>query len=140
MMFLLRVAFCLALVSLFLPASQAVPTASEAQIAPAEAFVAANAAFADMRQFCSRQADACAVGSRAALAVGQKAQAAAKMAFDYLSSQVGQDASGAATPSRPFFPNAATAERARNTLTEADRALPWRGQHARPAVFAKDAS
>ena len=141
MMFLLRVAVCLALVALFLPGSQTVPAANEAQIGPGEAFIAANAAFADMRQFCSRQADACAVGSRAALVLGQKAQATAKMAFEYLSSQIGQEANGApAAASRAPSPNTTAAERARNTLTEADRALPWRGQHARPALLAKDAS
>lgn len=136
MMFLLRIAFCLALVCFFFPATQAETSGNEAEIAPAQAFVAAGAAFSDMRQFCTRQPEACAAGSRAALALGQKAQAVAKTAFDFLSTRIGADAAGNAAPlgnGRFAQPNAA--ERSRSTLTEDDRALPWRGAAGRRSAL-----
>lgn len=136
MMFLLRVAFCLTLVALFLPTSSAESEPGETQINPAQAFGAASAAFADMRQFCVRQADACSVGSQAAAVVGQKAQAAAKLAYEFLSAQIGADGHPAAH-GKGEATAAVNSEKARNTLTEADRALPWRGQPARPALLAR---
>lgn len=134
-MFLLRVGFCLGLIAFFLPASHGEPAADEAQVRPAEAFVAASAAFSDMRQFCSRQPDACSVGSQAAAVVGQKAQAAAKIAYEFLAAQIGTDPSSPAQGNAGLWATAA-GEKARNTLTEADRALPWRGQPPRPALLA----
>ena len=42
-----------------------------------------------MSQFCERQPDACEVGSQAAVAIGQRAQAGAKMLYEFLNEQLG---------------------------------------------------
>src|SRR5271169_1110414 len=66
MFFLLRMTFWLGLVLILLPSgsSQQVP-ASEV-VGASDAISAASATMGDMRQFCTRQPDACMVGSHVA--------------------------------------------------------------------------
>ena len=87
MFFLLRMAFWLSVVLVLLPSggSKQAATAPSAEIGAADAVSAATKTIGDMRHFCTRQPDACAVGSQAAVAFGQRAQAGAKMVYDLIS-------------------------------------------------------
>src|SRR5271154_6368633 len=84
MFFLLRMTFWLGLVLILLPSgsSQQAPPASE--VGATDAISAASATVGDLRQFCSRQPDACTVGSHVATQLGYKAQAGAKMLYEFL--------------------------------------------------------
>src|SRR5262249_22114085 len=48
-------------------------------------------AVADFGHFCDRQQEACVVGSRTAVTLGQRAQAGAKMLYEYLSQRLGSN-------------------------------------------------
>jgi Family of unknown function (DUF5330) len=122
MRFLLRAAFWLSVVVLLLPASPSTPAASGPSAAAA--MLAANAAVADMRHFCSRQPDACAVGSQALNQFGHKAQTGAKLLYDFLTDKLGADANPGSTATRAAAPPAKTSQ---NTLSPADLAPAWRG-------------
>jgi hypothetical protein len=82
MFFLLRVAFWLTVVLALLPSGGAQQSA-EAKVGPTDAVVAAGAAVSDMSNFCDRQPDACVVGAQTAVAIGQRAQAGAKMIYEF---------------------------------------------------------
>jgi hypothetical protein len=84
MFFLLRVAFWLTVVLVLLPSGGSQPSA-KSNIGATEAMMAAGAAMSDMSGFCDRQPNACAVGGQAAAALGQRAQAGAKMVYDFIS-------------------------------------------------------
>ena len=83
MFFLLRVAFWLTIVLALLPSGGAQQSA-EAKVGPTDAVVAAGAAVSDMSNFCDRQPGACVVGAQTAVAIGQRAQAGAKMVYDFI--------------------------------------------------------
>ena len=83
MFFLLRVAFWLTIVLALLPSGGAQQSA-QAKVGPTEAVVAAGAAVSDMSSFCDRQPEACVVGAQAAVAIGQRAQAGAKMVYEFI--------------------------------------------------------
>ncbi len=127
MKFLLKLAFWLTIVVLLLPSDRAERGAVAPQIGTGDAIGAANAAVSDMRQFCVRQPDACAVGSQALVHFGHKAQGGAKMLYDFLNEKLGHEqaqnngASSAASARKP----------SQNTLTPTDLALPWRGPQPR---------
>ena len=125
-MFLLRAAFWLTVVAVLLPTGRSSPTPPASQVGAVEAVSAAGAAVSDMSQFCTRQPNACVVGSQAAVAVGQRAQAGAKMLFDLITDHLGSENREAAvkTPDRPAG-NAKVPTL--NTLTPADMAPAWRG-------------
>src|SRR6516225_3370520 len=83
MFFLLRMTFWLGLVLILLPSgSSHEPQGS--QVAASDAISAASATVGDLRQFCMRQPDACTVGSHVATELGYKAQAGAKMLYEFL--------------------------------------------------------
>ena len=84
MFFLLRVAFWLTIVLVLLPSGGSQPNA-KSNVGATDAIVAASAAISDMGNFCARQPSACVVGAQAAAALGQRAQAGAKMVYDFLS-------------------------------------------------------
>src|SRR5689334_4601145 len=100
MKFLIKAAFWLSIVVLLLPSGEKRENAAQAgaaattQVSATEAVSAASAAMSDMRHFCSRQPDACAVGSQAAVALGQKAQAGAKMLYEFLNDRLGPNETG----------------------------------------------
>lgn len=134
MMFLLRAAFWLSVVVVLLP-SGSQPATSGQQVGAADAMSAATAAVSDMRQFCGRQPEACTVGSQAAVAFGQKAQAGAKMLYEFLSEKLGPTETGSITP--VSLKKADTAARSQNTLLPTDMTPPWRGPERQTEARAK---
>jgi hypothetical protein len=116
MFFLLRMAFWLGVVCVLLPSGgddKAAP-----RIDAASAVFAAGAAVSDMRGFCDRQPQACVVGGKVAVVIGQKAEAGARTLFDMVSAQLtdqGADKSGA-----KVIPASTS-----GTLTSADLAPNW---------------
>src|SRR5262245_8399340 len=83
MRFLFRLAFWLGLVLVLLP-SVGSNTMPKTDVGATDAVSAARAAIADLRQFCERQPEACNIGSQAAVAIGHRAQAGAKMLYEFL--------------------------------------------------------
>src|SRR5208283_5662445 len=135
MFFLLRMAFWLGLVLVLLPSGSVQPNASRTEVGASEALSAASATVGDLRGFCTRQPDACTVGSQVATAIGYKAQAGAKMLYDFLSEALapretgslprnaGQHGGVAKTALDKSSPDRAS----QNTLTPGDLAPAWRG-------------
>ncbi len=128
MRFLLRAAFWLSVVVLLLPGAPSQRAAQGPQVGAGEAVSAASAAVSDMRQFCSRQPEACAVGSQALVQFGHKAEAGAKMLYEFLNERFGSDRTGTvASAARP----------SQSTLTPADLAPAWRGPPPRREAEAR---
>jgi len=127
MRFLLKTAFWLTVVVMLLPANEKRPPS---QVGATEAVSAATATMSDMRQFCSRQPDACAVGSQAATTFGQKAQAGAKMLYEFLSDRTAPNETGSVAGKPADRPGHA-AQPSQHTLTPADIAPTWRGPEPR---------
>ena len=127
MFFLLRMAFWMSVVLVLLPSggSQRTATAPSPELGAMDTLSAASATVSDMGRFCSRQPDACAIGSQAAIAFGQRAQAGAKMVYDFINERPAPRETGSVTtkPTRP----AAPAAKAQDTLTAADLVPAWRG-------------
>ena len=126
MRFLIKLAFWMTLVLVLLPSGGSRP-APKVNVSAGEAISAAGAAVSDMKQFCGRQSDACVVGSQVAAALGQRAQAGAKMLYEFLNDHVGQNDTGAtvnpagkAVPLPPPRPS-------QHTLAPGDLAPTWRG-------------
>ncbi len=115
MWFVLRMTFWLGVVLVLLPngGSQTVP---KSQVSASEAFSAAEGAVTDIEHFCERQQEACVVGSRTAVTLGQRAQAGAKMLYEFLSKRVGSD------QSKPVQTRSS-----QYTLRPTDVVSPWRG-------------
>jgi hypothetical protein len=130
MFFLIRVGFWLSLVALLLPTG---PSSSDkgAAIAPGEALSAAAAAVSDMSQFCTRQPEACTVGSQAAQALGEKMQASAKMVSEFFTEKLKEHADEEAKKSAPGATSSGPASQ--NTLTVDDRTPGFRGPQPRAA-------
>ena len=124
MWFILRMTFWLGVVLVLLPngGSQPVP---KSQLSASEAFSAAKGAVSDTQHFCERQQEACVVGSRTAVTLGQRAQAGAKMLYEFLSERFGSNESRPArtTDSVPVPP----ARPSQQTLRPVDLVPPWRG-------------
>lgn len=138
-MFLLRAAFWLTVVAVLLPTGRSQTTAPASQVGAVEAVSAAGAAVSDMSQFCTRQPSACAVGSQAATAVGQRAQAGAKMMYEFLTDRLGSNDGAAPAPKTPDRPAAATAKPSpsQHTLTPTDIAPAYRGPEPRKEAHAR---
>jgi len=90
MFFLLRVAFWLTIVLALLPSGGGIQQSAQAKVGAADAVVAASAAVSDMSGFCERQPEACTVGAQTAAAIGQRAQAGARMVYGFLSDHAAQ--------------------------------------------------
>lgn len=129
MMFLLRVAFWLSVVIILIPGGSPQPKAGP-QVQAADTISAASAAVADMRQFCVRQPEACTIGSHAATTFGYKAQAGAKMLYEFLNDKLAPAETGS-IPAGGVKKTAATA-RSQDTLRSTDLAPGWRGPVPRP--------
>jgi hypothetical protein len=133
MFFLLRMTFWVSVVLVLLPSGgsqqQRTASAPNSELGTVETLSAASATVSDMRRFCSRQPEACAVGSQAAAAIGQRAQAGAKMVYDFISERAAPHETGSVTtrPTRQAASQAAPAARSQDTLTAADLAPAWRG-------------
>lgn len=126
MMFLFRVAFWLsvAIVLLPTPSSQQAP---ESKVGATQAVGAASAAVSDMRAFCTRQPDACEVGSQALTAFGYKAQASAKWVYEFLSAKLSSDRTGSVAEPVKAAPAAVDVAPSQHTLTPTDVTPAWRG-------------
>jgi hypothetical protein len=126
MMFLLRTAFWLAVMLALLPSfapKAAAPAATGMEAT--EAVTAASETLGDVFQFCSRQPNACAAGVHLASAIGQRAQAGAKMLYGMVGEKLAKS-EGAAEESASA--NASDVKVSQNTLTAADLVPAWRGQ------------
>ena len=124
MFFLIRAAFWLSIVIVLLPTPESAKV-PEAGIGAAQAVTAASATVSDMSQFCTRQPEACQVGSQALTYFGHKAQASAKWVYEKFTSKTEQPAAA---------PAKALAESdSQNTLTQADTTPAWRGAQQRQA-------
>jgi len=123
--FLLKAAFWLTIVVLFLPAGENAKSPAP-QVGASEAIAAAGAAVADARQFCSRQPDVCVVGAQAASVLGQKAQNGAKMLYEFLSDRLAPNETGSISAD-----GADRTQPSQNTLTPADLTPVWRGPEPR---------
>lgn len=127
MRFLLRMAFWLTVILVLLPSGGS-QTARTVNVSTLEAMSAAKATVTDLRAFCERQPDACSIGSQAAGAIGHRAQAGAKMLYEYLNEHLGPNDTDAvvnaeaekAAPLRSGRPS-------QHTLSPADVAPAWRG-------------
>lgn len=131
MRFLLRMAFWLTVVLALLPSGGSQPTAN-LNVSAIDAMSAATATVTDMRSFCERQPDACTVGSQAAVAIGQRAQAGAKMLYEYLGEHLGsRDGRATATTVAGKAVPLPAPRPSQHTLSPADLTPTWRGQQPR---------
>ena len=123
MRFLLRMAFWLTVILALLPSGGSQPT-PKLTVSAVDAMLAAKATVTDMGSFCERQPDACTVGSQAAVAIGHRAQAGAKMLYEYFNEHVGSHDGAPVNAGKPVpLP---TARPAQHTLSPADLAPAWR--------------
>jgi hypothetical protein len=122
-----------------LPSGSAQHVAQSGDVGTSGAISAASATVQDMRGFCTRQPDACTVGSQVAVSLGYRAQAGAKMLYEFLTEALAPKETGAlphgaaprgsvakvepvkSSPSSPSSPSS------QNTLTPADLAPAWHG-------------
>ncbi len=132
MFFLLRAAFWLTLVLALLPSGGAQPVQGP-QVSAIDAVAAAGTAVSDMSNFCDRQAEACVVGAQAAVAIGQRAQAGARMVYEFINdrmatSETGSvpDVKGASTRNTEAKVLPAAMSDSQNTLKPADLEPNWR--------------
>jgi hypothetical protein len=133
MRLLLRMAFWLSVILLLLPSSGGSQRA--ANVSATDALSAAKAIMADLRSFCERQREACAIGSLVVVAIGHRAQAGAKMIYDYLTDRFGPaetDAMGSVSNARSMPQSASGASN--DTLLPADRVPNWRAPQARSGL------
>ena len=131
MRFLLRMALWLTVILALLPRSGSQPT-PKVNVSAIDAMSAAAATVTDVRSFCERQPDACTVGSQAAVAIGQRAQAGAKMVYKYLNEQFGShDAAPAEIATTGNAVPVPAARPSQQTLSPADLAPIWRGPQPR---------
>ena len=100
MFFLLRMAFWLTVVLALLPTGSSQPSAKGSQVDAGDAVVAAGAAVSDLSNFCDRQAEACVVGAQTALAIGQRAQAGAKMVYEFINERMAKSSTGSVPESK----------------------------------------
>jgi hypothetical protein len=132
MFFLLRTAFWLGVVLVLLPTfaggESSPPASAQSQMSTSGAVSAASATVADLAHFCERQPGACVVGAQAAAVVGEKAQAGAKILYDYLSDRANPKTGSVSAATQPAKPALArkTTDAGRDTLTPTDRAPAYR--------------
>jgi len=132
MMFLLRTVFwmsvALALLPSFVPAST-VPV----DVGAADAMTAASATVSDLSGFCERRPDACAAGAQFATVFARRAEAGAKILYDFVGDKVAKtersvtNASASAGSAPVEAPGSEAVKPSQHTLTATDMAPPWRG-------------
>ena len=137
MFFLLRIAFWLTIVLALLPTGSAQNNA-QAKVGATDAVAAAGAAVSDMSNFCDRQREACEVGAQTAVAIGTRAQAGARMVFDFINDRAsrGGNELGAHTESHAATKVAAVRNipilrGSQSTLQPADTEPAWQGPPVR---------
>jgi hypothetical protein len=104
MFFLLRIGFWLTVVLVLLPMGSSQPVAPSSQVGAADAVVAAGAAVSDVSGFCDRQPEACTVGANAAVAIGHRAQAGAKMVYGFINDRMTGSETEAPAPGQSSDP------------------------------------
>ncbi|MGA8801434.1 MAG: DUF5330 domain-containing protein, partial [Pseudolabrys sp.] len=109
----------LGIVLILLPSvgSQSVP---KSQVSASEALRAAKVVATDIQHFCERQREACVVGSQTTVTLGQRAQAGAKMLYEFMSEQLDLK------EPRPASTMKAVPTTPAQTLRPADLVPPWR--------------
>ena len=118
MFFLLRMTFWLGVVCVLLPGGG--DNKAGPKIDTADAVSAAGAAVSDMRGFCERQPQACVVGGKVAVAIGQKAEAGARTLYEIVSTKLNdKEPAASADPQKPIKASAS------GTLTSADLKPGW---------------
>ena len=134
MFFLLRIAFWLSIVLILLPSGSKQSVQPPSNVDASEAISAASATVADMRGFCTRQPDACSVGSQVAVSLGYRAQAGAKMLYEFLTEKLARHDASPVVHTGSITKTAqdkSSQDRApQNTLIPADLTTPWRGPQA----------
>src|SRR5580704_12842587 len=129
MFFLLRIAFWLGVVLILLPGAPQHDTSTD-EVGTADAISAASATVHDLKGFCTREPDACTVGSEFATSMGYRAQAGAKMLYDFLTEALASHETTSHTdePIKSALNKPSAQPRgSQNTLTPGDLAPPWRG-------------
>jgi len=124
MFFLLRMAFWLGVVCVLLPSGGSRSNAPNASINPTEAVTMASAAVSDMRGFCARQPNACAVGGKVATALGHRAEAGARTLYHFISARLADTMASkpaGKTAAKPVQVSASD----RGTLTASDMQPAW---------------
>jgi hypothetical protein len=129
MRFLIRIAFWMSIVLILLPSAGSQAPAPGPQVSATEAVSAATAAVSDVRQFCTRQPDVCTVGGQAAVALGHRAQAGAKMLYEFLHDRLGPDETGSVGKPAPVARTPS-----KDTLKPSDLAPAWRGPEPQTAA------
>ena len=130
MRFLLRMAFWLTVILALLPSGGSQPT-PKVNVSAIDAMSAAKATVTDVQSFCDRQRDACTLGSQAAVAIGQRAQAGAKMVYEYLNQHLGSHGAGAADGASAEAAPLPLARPSQHTLSPNDLAPAWHPPPAR---------
>jgi len=125
MFFLLRMAFWLGLVLVLLPREKTPESNKMPQIGASDAVSAATAAVSDMSQFCKRQPAACEVGGQAATVIGQRATEGARKLYQIITDKKAPDHTGSIALAGEG--DLAASEAPRDTLSQDDLALEWRG-------------
>ncbi len=130
MMFLLRMTFWLGLVLILLPIGGS-KDSPKANVSATDAVTAALGTVSDLREFCARQPDACVFGSQAAAAIGARAQANAKLLYEFMTERMAANGTapagtGSTTGKAADVPLPA-ARPPNDTLSPADLRLNWRG-------------
>ncbi len=115
-------AFWLGVVCVLLPSGGTKSTSPDAQIDATQAVTLAGAAVSDMRGFCDRQPNACAVGGKVAVALGHKAEAGARTLYEFITAKLGEKSAPAEKAAAKLVPASATGQ---GTLTPADMAPSW---------------
>ena len=121
MFFLLRMAFWLGVVCVLLP-SGTKSTSQDANIDATQAVTLASAAVSDVRGFCDRQPDACAVGGKVAVAIGYKAEAGARTIYDFITTKLNENSGSKDKPAAKTVPASAPGQ---GTLTANDMQPAW---------------
>jgi len=130
MLLLLRLAFWLGLVLVLLPSGGGQHGAPNSDIRATDAISAASATVHDLRGFCAREPNACSVGSEIATSMGYRAQAGAKMLYEFLTEALAPRDTGSVVHSGTSAAGRAAARDSQNTLTPADLAPAWHGPAA----------
>lgn len=137
MFFLLRMVFWLGVVLVLLPTGGTQHRPAGNEVNASDAISAASATVHDLKGFCGREPGACAVGSQLATTIGYRAQAGAKMLYEFLSEAIAPHDAGS-PPASEAKPDSATPSLQRapseNTLTPADLAPAWRGPPLRKSI------
>jgi hypothetical protein len=129
MFFLLRLTFWLGLVLVLLPTGSGEHAAANGDVHAADAISAASATVHDLRGFCAREPNACSVGSEIATSMGYRAQAGAKMLYEFLSEALARRDTGSAARQTGTVGTSAPRD-SQNTLTPSDLAPAWHGPAA----------